>query len=45
MVAKQLNIYKDFANFIASLSPEKILACHTTDKIQRQVEYLVTRKK
>jgi len=45
MVAKQLNIYEDLANFIASLSPENILAYHPTDKIQRQVEYLVIRKK
>ncbi|HRI58440.1 MAG TPA: hypothetical protein PK228_01920 [Saprospiraceae bacterium] len=45
MVAAQLNIYDDFAEFIAGLSPEKILAYHAPDKIQKRVEYLVERKK
>jgi len=45
MVAEQLNIYDDFAEFIAGLSPEKILSYHAPDRIQRRVEYLVGRKK
>jgi hypothetical protein len=45
MVAEQLNIYDDFAEFIASLSPEKILAYHAPAKIQKRVEYLVERKR
>ncbi len=45
MVAEQLNIYDDFAEFIAGLSPEKILSYHAPDRIQKRVEYLVDRKK
>lgn len=45
MVAAQLNIYDDFAEFIAGLSPEKILAYHAPDRIQKRVEQLVARKK
>lgn len=45
MVAEQLNIYDDFAEFIAGLSPDKILAYHAPDRIQKRVEYLVSRKK
>lgn len=45
MVAEQLNIYEDFAEFIAGLSPEKILAYHAPAKIQQRVEYLVAQKK
>ena len=45
MIAEQINIYEDFAEFIAGLSPEKILAYHAPDKIQKRVEYLVAKKK
>lgn len=45
MIAEQLNIYDDFAEFIAGLSPEKILSYHAPDRIQKRVEYLVNRKK
>lgn len=45
MTAAQLNIYDDFADFIAGLSPEKILAYHAPDRIQKRVEHLVARKK
>ena len=45
MVTEQLDIYNDFAEFIAGLSPDKILAYHAPDKIQKRVEYLITRKK
>jgi hypothetical protein len=45
MTAVQLNIYDDFAEFIAGLSPDKILAYHAPDRIQKRVEYLVSRKK
>ncbi len=45
MVAEQLNIYDDFAAFIAGLSPEKILAYYAPAKVQQRVDYLVMRKK
>jgi hypothetical protein len=45
MIVEQLNIYDDFAEFIAGLSPEKIMAYHAPDRIQQRVEYLVQQKK
>lgn len=45
MVAAPFNIYDDFAEFIAGLSPEKILAYHAPEKVQTRVDFLVARKK
>ncbi len=45
MVTEQLDIYNDFAEFIAGLSPDKILAYNAPDKVQKRVEYLVGQKK
>jgi hypothetical protein len=45
MTTTQVGIYDDFAEFIASLSPEKVLAYHAPEKIQQRVEYLVEQKK
>ncbi len=45
MIAEQFSIYDDFAEFIAGLSPEKVLAYQAPGKIQKKVAYLVTRKK
>ena len=45
MVATPFNIYDDFAEFIAGLSPEKILAYHAPEKVQTRVDFLVARKK
>ena len=45
MVSEQLNIYDDFADFVAGLSPEKILAYHAPDRIQKRVEHLIEKKK
>lgn len=33
MITQQFNIYEDFADFIAGLSPEKILGYHASEKI------------
>jgi len=45
MLAQQIDIYQDFAEFMASLSPEKLLAYYAPTKMQRRVEFLVDRKK
>lgn len=45
MIAEELNIYEDFAEFIAGLSPEKILSYQAPSKIQKRVDYLVEQKK
>ncbi len=45
MVAIQNDIYADFADFIAGLSPEKLLTYYAPAKMQRRVETLVERKK
>lgn len=45
MVAQQADIYQHFANFIASLSPEKLLSYYAPDKMQRRVEQLIEKKK
>jgi len=45
MLAEELNIYEDFAEFIAGLSPEKIVAYQAPPKMQKRVDYLVGQKK
>lgn len=45
MVAQQADIYQHFADFIASLSPEKLLAYYAPEKMQRRVEQLIEKKK
>lgn len=45
MVAQQIDIYQDFADFIASLSPEKLLNYYAPPKMQNRVEILIERKK
>lgn len=45
MVLQQVSIYDDFAEFIAGLSPDKILAYYAPERVQQRVEYLVERKK
>ncbi|MCB0519494.1 MAG: hypothetical protein H6577_18605 [Lewinellaceae bacterium] len=45
MLAQQYDIYQDFADFIANLSPEKLLSYHAPTMMQRRVEQLVHLKK
>lgn len=45
MVAQQADIYQDFADFIAGLSPEKLLDYYAPPKMQKRVELLIERKK
>lgn len=45
MVAPSYDIYQDFAEFIAGLSPEKLLTYYAPPKMQKRVEYLVALKK
>ncbi|MCB0534096.1 MAG: hypothetical protein H6574_24285 [Lewinellaceae bacterium] len=45
MLTEEVNIYEDFAEFIAGLSPEKILAYHAPQRVQKHVDFLVERKK
>ena len=45
MVTHQQDIYQDFAEFIAGLSPEKLLSYHAPSKMQRRLEWLIERKK
>ena len=45
MVAQQADIYQDFADFIAGLSPEKLLNYYAPPKMQQRVELLIERKK
>ncbi|MBK8562249.1 MAG: hypothetical protein IPN76_02635 [Saprospiraceae bacterium] len=45
MVAQQADIYQDFADFIAGLSPEKLLSYYAPTKMQQRVELLIERKK
>ncbi|MCF8244608.1 MAG: hypothetical protein K9J37_09715 [Saprospiraceae bacterium] len=45
MVAQQSDIYQHFADFIASLSPEKLLTYYAPQTMQRRVDLLVERKK
>ncbi|HFA48558.1 MAG TPA: hypothetical protein ENJ95_06005 [Bacteroidetes bacterium] len=44
-MAQQINIYQDFADFIASLSPEKLLTYYAPKKMQQRVDHLVALKK
>ena len=45
MTAPSINIYQDFADFIAGLSPENLVGYHAPPKMQHRVEWLVERKK
>lgn len=45
MIAPQIDIYQDFAEFLAGLSPEKLLTYYAPPKMQKRVELLVDRKK
>ena len=45
MATIQNAVYSDFAEFIAGLSPEKLLAYYAPPKMQRCVEILVEQKK
>ncbi len=45
MVATQIDMFQDFADFIAALSPEKLLTYYAPPKLQTRVEQLVDRKK
>jgi hypothetical protein len=45
VVAAQQDIYQDFADFIAGLSPEKLLEYKASSQMQARVEYLVAQKK
>ena len=45
MLVQQIDIYQDFAEFIASLSPEKLLAYYAPPKMQKRVDRLVALKK
>lgn len=45
MVAQQTDIYQDFADFIASLSPEKLVNYYAPLKMQARVDWLIARKK
>ena len=45
MVAPGIDIYQDFAEFIAGLSPQKLLSYYAPAKMQRRVELLVKKKK
>jgi hypothetical protein len=45
MTAQQVDIYQDFADFIAGLSPEKLLGYYAPPKMQHRVELLIAKKK
>lgn len=45
MVVPKYDIFQDFADFIADLSPEKLLAYYAPAKMQKRVDYLVSLKK
>ncbi len=45
MLTQPASIYDDFAEFIAGLSPDKVLAYYAPERVQQRVEYLVEQKK
>jgi hypothetical protein len=45
MVKQQAALYDDFAEFIAGLSPDKVLAYYAPERVQQRVEHLVEQKK
>jgi len=45
MVTQPATLYDDFADFIAGLSPDKVLAYYAPERVQQRVEYLVDQKK
>ncbi len=45
MLVQSYDIYQDFAEFIADLSPEKLLSYYAPPKMQSRVDYLVSLKK
>ncbi len=45
MVVQSIDIYQDFADFIAQLSPEKLLNYYAPERMQERVDLLVSKKK